>query len=269
MSFAAVARMAADQFGSAAPSVDEVATFICTFYAGKSNLNRFHRDLDLTVWLLENSTIGTIDEIRTRCIERFGLIRTPSSKSLRAFLVRSGYRWWRADLAAPEPSELDIWIRQNAPHMTLKALASACADRFGKCAPSRSALHRRLHRAGLTSAGPRPALAYDKEAVALLHKLSCGDATLDELHRVLVDKLGADRARSRSTIQRCLSTAANHPAWAKRSRFKFGEDVAALLIEQRPSHTLDSLYAGCVAAFEIDRAPSRSAIHRFLRNTRP
>jgi hypothetical protein len=267
MSFAAVARMAADQFGSRAPSVDEVATFICHAYAGRRNLNRFRRDLDLTKWLLENSATGTINEIRARCIRRFGLIRTPSAKAIAAFLARSGYRWWRADPAAAGPSEMDLWIRQTASHMTLKVLASACADRFGReCAPSRSALHRRLQRDGLSSAGWRPALADDKEAVALLQTACTGTVTLDELHRALVDQIGADRARSRSTIHRCLTSAVNRPA--KRKGHKFSEDIAAWLIQRCGSQTVDQLRAGCVAAYGINRAPSRSAIGRFVRKAR-
>nr|WP_294557728.1 hypothetical protein [uncultured Rhodopila sp.] len=219
MSFAAVARMAADQFGSDAPNVDEVANFICHAYAGRRNLNRFRRDLDLATWLLENSATGTINEIRARCIRRFGLIRTPSRTRLAAFLLRSGRPWWRPDHSADALSDMDLWIRQAAPHMTIKALAAACAVRFGrKCAPSRSALHRRIQSAGLTSAGRRATLAADREAGAWLEAVSTGNATLDDLRSKLVALFGADRVPSRSTIHRHLATATNRPSTAKRAR---------------------------------------------------
>lgn len=268
--FDVIAQKAAEQFGAQAPSPDDAAAFMCGSLRGKRNLDRFRRDRVMATWLLDNSSIGTVKDIHAASIQRFGAQRTPSLKQMGEYLHRSGWRWWtdRQRRSRRIDAEVASWIASEAAGVTISELRSACADRFGAArTPSRSALHRHLKREGLATAGwPKP-LDADRAAKDWLRQ-AANELPLTRLSRAMVAAFGADRARSRSTIHRQLAKLPNRSRPARLGVLGRVPDIAAWVAERKTTHKLDDLRSECVDVFGADRAPSRSAIHRFIQSLR-
>lgn len=144
VTYDAVARLATERFGSAAPTVDEIATFIGVAYRGKVNLNRLHRDRAVARWLRENAGAGTIRDLRCALVDRFGPDRTPSASSIHRFLAaQPGPSLTRRKRWADLDAELAAWVLAHRDEQTLDALHAACVAKFGAGrTPSRSTLHR-------------------------------------------------------------------------------------------------------------------------------
>ena len=203
VTFDSIATRAAERFGDAAPSVDEIATFICQFLCGKMNVNRLHRDPAMAAFARRCRASGmTIDAMQAACVQQFGPDRTPSRTALARYFVLAAVPWQSA-AAAAQRSEMDLWLKQAAPRMTLGALHTACAAKFGSNAThGRSAIHRRLQSLGLVTAGRNWRTAGDPELVAWL-AAECHNGTLDECHAAGVARFGVDRMPSRSALHRC------------------------------------------------------------------
>jgi hypothetical protein len=204
VTFDVIAGRAAENFGAAAPTVDEVATFIGQFRAGKMHVNRLHRDPAMAAFVRRRRASGdTIDAVHAACARTFGPYRTPSRSVLARYLHLAGARWRSASAAATaQAPDLDPWLTLNAANMTLSALHAACAAKFGsKVAPSRSALHRRLRRLGVAAAGKRGRLAQHPELAAWM-AAEWHNGTLDQWHAAGVAKFGTVLTPSRSALHR-------------------------------------------------------------------
>lgn len=204
MTFDAIADRAAEKFGDVAPTVDEVATFVCQFLAGKMHVNRLHRDPAMAAFVRRCRASGmTIDAVHAACVQKFGPDRTPSCTRLGSYLLLAGVPWRSGSAAAAaQRSELERWLTQTAPHMTLSALHTACVARFGsKITHGRSALHRRLQHLGVATAGKSGRLALDPE-LATWMAAECHNGTLDQWHDAGVTRFGPDRTPSRSALHR-------------------------------------------------------------------
>ncbi len=211
MTFDSIAAWTAERFGDAAPSLDEIATFICQFLYGKMNVNRLHRDPAMAAFARRCRASGmTIDAVQAACVQQFGPDRTPSRTVLGRYFVRAAVPRQSA-AAAAQRSDMDRWLKQTAPHMTLGALHTACVARFGSNAThGRSALHRRLQRLDLVTAGRNWRTAGDSDLGAWL-AAECHNGTLDECHAAGVARFGADHMPSRSALHRfrCLHAVRN------------------------------------------------------------
>lgn len=85
--FDVIADWAAELFGDAAPTVDEIATFIGQHLAGKLHVNRLHRDPALASLARQCRASGmTIDGVRAVCVRTLGPDRTPSRSRLAHYL---------------------------------------------------------------------------------------------------------------------------------------------------------------------------------------
>jgi hypothetical protein len=146
VTFDAVARLAAEYFGSAAPTVDEIATFICEAYRGKVNLNRMHRDTAVARWLRVNKRGRTVRELRRAAVERFGEARVPSASRIHAYLsTLPGRSLTKRQNWADRNPEVADWVSAHRAECTIDALRAGCLAAFGASrTPSRSALGRRV-----------------------------------------------------------------------------------------------------------------------------
>jgi hypothetical protein len=293
VTFDQIFRKVLARFGPAAPSYDEIATFICRAFPGRPQLARFRRDPVMTAWAVANMDTGTIAQIRRRCVALFGRDRTPSHTGLQVYLKALGRVPWRKarpsrrvstaspisrrtwrhsgdasmvpPIAAAIDPAIDIWIRQVAPHMTISALRAALVRRFrGMHMPSRSQLHRYLQRQGIATAGRPASLDANPELGQWLHDAARTN-TLDQLRRAALERFGASAIPSRSVIHRFLQRRLSS---GRKPRPGWPADIATWIKERQTSLTLDDLHAGCVSVFGADRAPSRSAIHRFVQRAR-
>lgn len=86
--------------------------------------------------------------------------------------------------------------------MIFSELHTACVAKFGSDAThSRSALHRRLQRLGVATAGKNWRMENDPELAAWV-AVEGHNGTLDECHAAGVTRFGADRMLSRSVLHR-------------------------------------------------------------------
>lgn len=264
--FDGIAAQAAETFGTAAPSVDQVAVFLCRAYRGKANLNRFHRDRALVAWLLEHGASGTIDDVRKDCMRKFGPDRTPSRSALGRFFHstdRIAQRGHQPRLMAA--FNQSAWIAKVAPHLTLDALHAACVDRFGqRGAPGRSTLQRLLRRLGVATAGRRYRLEDDREVATWLCERAAR-RPLRELRYRAVGAFGAGRVPSLAAIHRYLASRPGAALTRRKSLVDRDPEVVVWLRARRSHMTLDELLAACATTFGGGRTPSRSTLHRLIR----
>ena len=106
----------------------------------------------------------------------------------------------------------------------------------------------------------------DKEVAAFLDHLP-RHLTFTEMAAVCLERFGVERTWSRAKILRYWD--AFHPVRKGRSRrVDLDGELRAFLDDALGRLTLDRLVAACVARFGKERAPSRSAIHRYSQMSR-
>jgi len=260
MTFPATAALAAELFGTFAPTVDEIATFVCQLQRGKASLCRFRRDIDMVAFVL--ACPGSARQVHAACLGKFGPARTPALRSLKNFLCAATRGSARHDpsLEAQDPAQA-AWLAGVAPHMTLTELAAAATDRYGpERAANRSRIHRYLLRAGISSAGRATRIAKGTPLAAFF-EARAGHMTLRQMRAAAVQVFGAAQVPSLSIIHRFVVWS---PAWAKRPPAWAMDDpeVAAFLLGRRGKATLDAARDESIARFGLELTPSRSAIHR-------
>ena len=86
MTFAEIFRIGIQRFGGMAPSLDEIATYICTAYRGSRTVCHFRRDTELREWFDEHRHDGTIEQIRAASARVFDLARVPSRSVVGRYL---------------------------------------------------------------------------------------------------------------------------------------------------------------------------------------
>jgi hypothetical protein len=267
MTFDAIADLARNLFGEAAPTVDQIATFVCIARRGDGWLRRFRRDRAVAELALEIARAGhTINQIRAALAQQFGEPRTPSRRALGSYLrAKLGSEWSQPVAFADRHPLLAEWIRMAAPTMTLTALHAACVKRVGaEHAPSRSALHRYLVAVGIRPLGRQSKIAVHPALAALIRERA-GSCTLRELRRLAVKLLGEHDAPSVSAIHRYVMGLRRAGSGRRGGRVAADPEVAVWFLANHHGKTLDWRIAECTAQFGAARTPSRSALHRFLR----
>lgn len=93
------------------------------------------------------------------------------------------------------------------------------------------------------------------------------DATYSEMATACRERFGVERAWSRSTIARYWRQ--THPIFkGTPSPIESDAEVQAFLDDRLGRLTFEEIAAACRRHFGADRAPSRSAIHRYWKRVR-
>ena len=263
ITFPAVAAQAAELFGEFAPTVDDIANFVCSVFHGKASLCRFRRDTQVVEWLFEHGREGTIRQVREKCVARWGALRTPSMSALGDFMHRVGLSrpHRKKSLAFADP-QYAAWLFETARNLPLGALHAASLLRWGpERTLSKSAIQRHLARAGIKSAG-RVFWSDAYPKVADFIRECVGRMTLRQMRDAAVAKFPGCYVPSVSIIHRLVASLPVR-AVRRRGRLDAAPEIAQWVRENRTLLTLTDLHKEGVRLFG-DRMPSRSAIHRYL-----
>ena len=168
---------------------------------------------------------------------------------------------------ACKDAEVRAFIDRLSPRLSLFEMACRCRDRFGsERGPSKSAIHRYIHRKrpeNEVAQGPakKSRLWRDAEVEGLFRKI-LPEHSIIEAVKICRQVFGLARTPSKSTVSRYFPAARN--GMESRKSRKISGEIARFLLAHWREFGFCRLAGMCRVKFGPGKAPSKSAIHRFL-----
>lgn len=212
----------------------DIATFLGTEKKGSRYLCQLERDREMADWVRQNHTLGSIDQIRDACIDRFGVPRVPSRTTIAAFLKSAGRqgRLGDKDFFSDKP-EVAAWVLSEYPKYRNDELRALCLEKFGKAlTPSQSGLQRFLRKHQKSTMIRRHGIWIDEELGAWLRK-NAPLLRMADLYAESVKRFGEARVGSQASIYRFLASQKDRNLTRYKSKKEIEEGLKRFQAENR------------------------------------